>query len=76
MTQDESLLDKVIHGTNDKRNDGKDTKHEGHHALMLRLYLGALGNYVRNPLGTDDDTSEDDDDDWEDDDYTPEDDDE
>ena len=60
LTNDDSLFGRMIYGTNDKRNHGKNTKDEDHHQLMLRMYFSVLTAHVENPFSIDDQSSEDD----------------
>jgi hypothetical protein len=59
LTKDDSLFDRMVYGTNDKRNHGKDTEDEERHQLMLRMYFGEIIAHVEGP-SSEDDTSEDD----------------
>jgi len=61
LTKDDSLLDKFIGGENDKRSDGNNTTDEETHAFMLSMLLSGITDFVENPGGTDDHSSEDDD---------------
>lgn len=62
LTKDDSLFGRMVPGTNDRRNDGKDTEEQGHHQIMLKLYVGAITRYVEklDDQASEDDASEDD----------------
>jgi ribosomal protein S14 len=60
LTNDDSLFGRMIYGTNDKRNHGKDTEDKERHQFMLRMYFGAITAHVENPFSIDDQSSKDD----------------
>jgi hypothetical protein len=60
LTKDDSLLDKIMGRKNDQRDDGNNTTEEESHAFMLRMLLGGITEFVKNPGGTDDHSAEDD----------------